>query len=1024
MEDRTRPPSNSTMRLRPEARTLSDRPELTQSQRDAFDHMISLLDSALDRIDAPSEAAPLDMSASLEDSRYSRVAMLEGPRGSGKTTLLLSLIRATSPDGRWNDSDGGLERLRGRVVWLETLDLEPHPRATNLLASILVRIEDKVGRFQENFIGGQGLPGGILDARPEDDPILELSRLQNDVALAWDGDAPGRGTQLGPDAYAVEVLRTEQARLKLNPRLRAVLDHLASKVYRDGQIQNPLFILPVDDFDLNPARSLEILRLLRMISVPRLFTVLLGSVGLVERVLEWSVLGELSALAGKVASQLALSTGPEGLIATSRTLSREGFRKLIPPEQRIKLRGVNAREALELRPPGADLTLHGLLERVELKVPRDLSHQDLLKVAGREVDSFAAFLLVEALEVPSRRIPLEEPVSHVAAAADVNNTDAGQPVALIPVKNEGEEGKPDPRAHTADEVEFRKPDSVNQSEDNVALVSSPVPATFDRASEPTAPEAGTTASPEKVDAGLTDAVLEDRERRFAYRALNVLSASLRQEMDIWFGLQELVRRFQPSSLTPPGKALSDEQRRNMLINRLAIFFHEWVAEEPNLSSLEVERLAACVRIDAATGMLILETTDLRTVPNTNIGWSYQRKDCHVGINLFRGEQLELHQQKLPRRGRKAQEQEAKKADSGDGRPPGLPITARTRGALIILHDLLALLGGHRIVGDLLTPRPVFAQARWQLEDGNEVSVPWTTPEWTSFWELDLFADAWNIAFGRRRRAGGSFQHQIGFMAYVWIGAVSAVVLGVPLESLCTTVAPTGEHWKALAEQVGKASSTMRGPQWQMERCRDWIARLACLLAPECGLPQHFAGYFMDVESLKTLWSEPAMVERIHNIRSVQAMRFGGMGNQAAIEGITLVSPEAVRRHYRASEAHDKEPSDWGKELTELAATTGLQALKTAADLANKTAQVHGQEWFETLERLRSILKDAAKRIEQRHPDKSEPLAHLNGWQWDVRFLLLLRHPINEFSNGLLCPEIPVAALVEAERSEQDELELY
>ena len=83
---------------------------------------------------------------------------------------------------------------------------------------------------------------------------MELQRLKSDVSLAWDGNIDQRAAQLDPDAYAQEVMRAESARLGLNRRLSDVLAKLAHVEHCRNQKRGPvLFVLPVDDFDLNPA---------------------------------------------------------------------------------------------------------------------------------------------------------------------------------------------------------------------------------------------------------------------------------------------------------------------------------------------------------------------------------------------------------------------------------------------------------------------------------------------------------------------------------------------------------------------------------------------------------------------------------------------------------------------------------------------------------------------------------------------------------------------------------------------------
>ena len=92
-------------------------------------------------------------------------------------------------------------------------------------------------------------------------------------------------TYLDADTYAIEVMRTEHATLSLNRKLANALDDMATKVFRGSFVTDPLFVLPIDDFDLNPSSCLKLLRMLRMVSVPRLFTLVLGDFEIVRTVM-------------------------------------------------------------------------------------------------------------------------------------------------------------------------------------------------------------------------------------------------------------------------------------------------------------------------------------------------------------------------------------------------------------------------------------------------------------------------------------------------------------------------------------------------------------------------------------------------------------------------------------------------------------------------------------------------------------------------------------------------------------------
>src|SRR5262249_44812102 len=152
------------------------------------------------------------------------------------------------------------------------------------------RTARSAAREPEALAGGRR---GLLEREREQDPLVELRRLQTVAATSWEWeDVPSdRRARLDPHAYAAEVLQAESDRLSLNEKLGKVLDDLARLFDFD-----PLFVLPVDDFDLNPARSVELLRIIRAISVPRLFSLVLGDLSVAELIVRLGFSGSLAKL--------------------------------------------------------------------------------------------------------------------------------------------------------------------------------------------------------------------------------------------------------------------------------------------------------------------------------------------------------------------------------------------------------------------------------------------------------------------------------------------------------------------------------------------------------------------------------------------------------------------------------------------------------------------------------------------------------------------------------------------------------
>lgn len=374
--------------LRPEARPF-EWAALNESQQLAFQKILRAMGEAVDAIHLSERDK--DHQHELDPNRTNQTIMLSGGRGMGKTSMMLS-VKNTLHQAKIgkNPFDGELGKLVDKVkdhaVWLETLDLEPLPGSTNLLVSILARIEHAIkGQSNDQIV--QGL---LSPHTGREEALMKLSQLKTDASLSWDGNISQRGEHLDPDSYAHEVYRTETSRLSLNSKFREALDALAEKGLCSNGKKSALFILPVDDFDLKPTLCIDLLRLLRVISVPRLFTLVLGDVELAQNVFRMKLIGEYSRLA-----DAKLQVGgfdKEGIKDQVLETAAHGMRKLLPPGQRVFLYPTPIDKAFEYKPSNKDQSIEDLLERYSLG--------KLYKGAGsilKKGAKFKDFLMVSSL---------------------------------------------------------------------------------------------------------------------------------------------------------------------------------------------------------------------------------------------------------------------------------------------------------------------------------------------------------------------------------------------------------------------------------------------------------------------------------------------------------------------------------------------------------------------------------------------------------------------------------------------------
>jgi hypothetical protein len=436
--------------LRPEASSLHwDR--LYDSQLKALIKILAILEESIGNLEIITASNKQKSSQHstppwFDVYRESRIVLLDGARGTGKTSLMLTLVQSCTngylnqndrseeiSDKRYSKINDKLKKLKNRIIWLEPLDMEPLPGPANLLASVLARIESAVKPYYQTSVKTETHrePSGILELCPDYlEGLQKLHRLQADVALSWEGNIAQRGAHIDPDAYSSEVNRTENARLALNRELSNVLNHLAGNIPQACGITDLIFVLPVDDLDLNPVRCLEVLRLLRMVNVPRLFILVLGDLNMIEIVLSLKHSGELISADGEYSSRIS-EDEYTSIRKQANSVAYNVMRKLLPPGQRIKIEPMQILEALNYKPLWPESTLlpslHLLLKKIKIKL-KAISQEEMPENRDHEkVDNLWDFLfypipypnrdiLVDDLEscVYRARMILKVPPRHIA----------------------------------------------------------------------------------------------------------------------------------------------------------------------------------------------------------------------------------------------------------------------------------------------------------------------------------------------------------------------------------------------------------------------------------------------------------------------------------------------------------------------------------------------------------------------------------------------------------------------------------
>ena len=783
------------MLLRPEARALSWS-RLEDAQKQAITRVVDLLIEAIESIPGENQeefgrGAP--ESFRIDNDRASRIVLLSGRRGTGKTTVLLTLRDLCRPERKPLPGDEikdeevrkKIAQVADRAIWLEPIDMEPLAESTNLLAAVLARINDAAQGPQARDEDVK--PRGLLDPGPDyQDALLDLQRLENDVALAWDGNLSSRSAHIDPDHFAVEVMRAEHVRLALNRKLRDVLDKLARDVFRDRGRERAkggrIFIIPVDDFDLNPVRCLELLRILRMISVPRLFALVLGDVKVAETVFNLKLCGDLNRLADRLEGSKLVSYASEDVLSMTSGIAASAMRKLIPPAQVVRLEFMTAGEALAFHPAGTQaIPLHKILELLPLyeKTKEENYHE------RQTLENLRRFFLVQ----PFHMVKSAPSAGMVGSPAEVP--------ARTPANSSSEEDRTTRAANSAKTSEL---DQIKKDVDE---------------------------SP--------------------YMVKELFQTSPRKIADLWHGLVRLIdegEQLQAANNDWKKSEHEPEVHHTRLTPRVVleiinVFAHhcdQAISEDrvltPEGKQVLHEALTATSRHwELDPGAL---RADLKEWPEHVFEFPTHKVP---GADLLYSQVMHARRSKGWR---------IQVLVCHENRSIPVPMERSTAATLMALYDLISCSQagpyGETLWEEMASrrkPPQDKAVTRWRVYPRQSVSIPWPDYPWASFREYDVFTSLWKDAIDWVARHPLSPESQLEHLVFAWIDIHYAVLeWKEPIGFSPPAEGEVHPAWGALKKRLVEFFRQVKDSEGRSKRhvthypALGWYTQFALLLMPE------------------------------------------------------------------------------------------------------------------------------------------------------------------------------------------------
>lgn len=335
---------------------------LTPAQQTSARRVFQILQGILIR-----EVQPVDPATGILDEilppirkdHWNNIILIDGKRGSGKTSVMTSILRWVTANLRHGGREGlgSPEKkdatLPDGIVPVAFLDLHPLPASTHLLLHLVGRLE-RVVRALEGAHSGRGVAEAPAWRQSAAKPLLSRERwnqLSEVASTAWDGNLVQRAASLDPEFYAGELMKVERHRLLLAETFRSFIDALWKDFADSTDVQaklhkstkDPLFLIAVDDADLVPHRSTEVLDLLRMLWHPRIVFLLTADSDQFLTVLRNEHMGIL--LRPLLSLPITDAQGiQEEAASRSLLLARSTLDKIIPPSHRCGIDSLSDRE--------------------------------------------------------------------------------------------------------------------------------------------------------------------------------------------------------------------------------------------------------------------------------------------------------------------------------------------------------------------------------------------------------------------------------------------------------------------------------------------------------------------------------------------------------------------------------------------------------------------------------------------------------------------------------------------------------
>lgn len=326
----------------------------------------------------------------IDEKRASNVVVIDGPRGAGKTSLMLTLVELwrrslahekldealapgeidleeiapTSSDPNTTEREA-IEPVRGKIIPIRVLDLAPLPRSTSLITWVAAQLREFIDLLDERTAPAFSdvSTHAAVPWEPDWDKELPSRRAWADLtasaAWGWDDNIQARKGTLDPDAYAEELQQSERARVGIVERWRTLIGAIvkdAAERHPNRISEEARIVIPIDDVDMNPLRTTDLLDFVRTFWDPQLVFMLSGDSDLILAALKRyhtkSMGADDDTAAGSTLHDMA-----------AHDMAAQSYDKVVPLAQRFRISPLEPTERVELLREQLPSDLKELLRR-------------------------------------------------------------------------------------------------------------------------------------------------------------------------------------------------------------------------------------------------------------------------------------------------------------------------------------------------------------------------------------------------------------------------------------------------------------------------------------------------------------------------------------------------------------------------------------------------------------------------------------------------------------------------------------